>query len=234
MPPMYPRRPVAGFGKRTAAAAPSKARATPRSKPLKRPVQARAKFTVQAIYDAFVRIWRTRGWEDITTRAVALETGISVGTLYDYFPNKDALLSGYVRHCMDCLLQAIREQAITPTGLSWRERVHQLVRLTCGVDAPELPWFDPAMLQLEGRIAEPKHHRRVYDELSSAWAETLQACTDLPAMPTRDMAEALYLSAWGGRRYLLLVGLDEDATRRWVAEVERMCCLRLQDVPSPC
>ena len=65
-------------------------------RPLKRPRQARARFTVQAIYDAFVRIWQRDGWQRLTTRNVALETGISVGTLYDYFPSKTALLSGYV------------------------------------------------------------------------------------------------------------------------------------------
>jgi DNA invertase Pin-like site-specific DNA recombinase len=45
-------------------------------------------FTVQAIYDAFVRIWRRDGWAGVSTRAVALETGVSVGTLYDYFPQQ--------------------------------------------------------------------------------------------------------------------------------------------------
>src|SRR5688572_19056795 len=84
----------------------------PPAKPLKRPSQARARFTVQAIYDAFIRIWRKQGWEHLTTRAVALETGISVGTLYEYFPNKQALLSGYVRHGMDRLLSAIEKQVV--------------------------------------------------------------------------------------------------------------------------
>lgn len=226
---MYPRRPAAGFGKRNAATAASK----PRSKPLKRPLQARAKFTVQAIYDAFVRIWRVHGWEGVTTRAVALETGISVGTLYDYFPNKDALLSGYVRYCMDCLLQAIDEQAVRPAGLSWRERVRCLVRLTCGVDAPELPWFAPEMLLLESRIAEPKHHRRVFDELSAAWVQALQACSDLPALPDAAVVESCFLSVWGGRRYLLLVDAGDDVARRWAREMERLYCLRLETASSP-
>ena len=62
---MYSRPPSSGFGKPAAA------------KPRKRPTQARAVFTVQAIYDAFVRIWRQHGWAGVTTRAVALETGFS-------------------------------------------------------------------------------------------------------------------------------------------------------------
>ncbi|MGH6625447.1 MAG: TetR/AcrR family transcriptional regulator [Burkholderiaceae bacterium] len=194
------------------------------AKPLKRPSQARAKFTVQAIYDAFVRIWQRDGWDGVTTRAVALETGISVGTLYDYFPNKLALLSGYVRHCIDALLNAIEQQAVQPMGLTWQQRVHQLVRLSCGVDAPELPWFHPDMLVLEGQIAEPKHHRRVHEELGAAWIRVFTACDDLPHRPADDMLKALQLAVWGGRRYGLLVALSAQEAGRWAADMERMCC----------
>src|SRR5688572_6834666 len=105
--------------------------ATP--KPLKRPTQARAKFTVQAIFDAFVRIWQRDGWARLTTRAVALEAGIAVGTLYDYFPSKAALQSGYVRHCIETLIHAVDAEAVQPVGLPWRERTHRLVALACGV-----------------------------------------------------------------------------------------------------
>lgn len=197
------------------------------NKPLKRPSQARARFTVQAVYDAFVRIWRRDGWDKLTTRAVALEAGISVGTLYDYFPNKLALLSGYVRHSMEVLLAEIDRQAVQPSGLAWRQRVHQLVRLLCGVDAPELAWFHPGMLALEAEVAEPKHHRRVHEELLDAWSRVLQACADLPRQPDPATLQALHLAVWGGRRYALLLELDEARAREWAAEMERLCLAAL-------
>ncbi|MES2259933.1 MAG: TetR/AcrR family transcriptional regulator [Pseudomonadota bacterium] len=193
------------------------------AKPLKRPLQARAKFTVQAIFDAFVRIWRRDGWERLTTRAVALETGIAVGTLYDYFPNKSALLSGYVRHCIEQLLREIAAQAVAPPGLEWRVRIAVLTRLVCGVDAPELPWFDAQMLALEAQIAEPKHHRRVHEELTQAWHCVFAACTDLAAPPPAALAEALHLSVWGARRYGLLIALDAEQMRQWAGQAERIC-----------
>jgi AcrR family transcriptional regulator len=196
----------------------------PAVKPLKRPSQARAKFTVQAIYDAFVRIWQRDGWERLTTRAVALETGISVGTLYDYFPNKLALLSGYVRHSIEVLLAAVDREAVQPPGLSWQQRVHQLVRLMCGVDAPELTWFHPQMLALEAQMAQGKHHRRVHEELIAAWHRALDACHDLPARPSPQTVQAMHLALWGGRRYALLLELDEAHAREWAAQMERMCC----------
>ncbi len=210
--------------------APSSAEA---ARPLKRPRQARARFTVQAIYDAFVRIWQRDGWERLTTRNVALETGIAVGTLYDYFPNKTALLSGYVRHCIEALLAAIDREAVQPAGLPWEERIHHLVRLVCGVDAPGLPTFHPDMLALEAQMAEPRHHRRAHEELAAAWGRVFAACTDLPHPPGPDIQQALHLSAWGGRRYVLLLQLDPPAMRQWADGVEQLCCAAIRQAASP-
>jgi AcrR family transcriptional regulator len=213
---MYSRPPLTGFGK------------PPPAKPLKRPTQARAVFTVQAIYDAFVRIWRRDGWAGVSTRAVALETGISVGTLYDYFPNKAAILSGYVRHCMEQLLQAIERQAVAPPDLNAEQRLRALIRLACGVNTPELPWFDAGMLALESDIAEGKHHRRVHEELLAAWTRVLDACTDLPRRPSPEAIQAMHLAVWGGRRYGLLIGLGETEAAAWAEEMARLCWLRVK------
>ena len=199
----------------------------PRAKPLKRPSQARARFTVQAIYDAFVRIWQAQGWERLTTRAVALETGISVGTLYEYFPNKQALLSGYVRHGMDVLLAAIDKQVVQAIDAPWQERLHRLLRLTLGIDTPELPYYDAKMLALEHQIAELKHHRRVHDEIFAAWSKALNACTDLPHPVSARTVQTLFLSAFGGRRYVLLIHADDATARTWAGELERQCQLAL-------
>ena len=203
------------------------------ARPLKRPRQARARFTVQAIYDAFVRIWQRDGWDKLTTRNVALETGIAVGTLYDYFPNKTALLSGYVRHCLEALLAAIDREAVQPAGLRWEERIHHLVRLVCGVDAPELPTFHPDMLALEGAMAEPHHHRRAHEELAAAWRRVFDASTDLPHPLAPGLAQALHLSAWGGRRYVLLLQLDPAAMRQWADGVEQLCCAAILQAADP-
>ncbi len=226
---MYPRRAPAGFGNPDT----NDSARQPRAKPLKRPRQARAKFTVQAIFDAFVRIWRDSGWDNLTTRAVALETGISIGTLYEYFPGKQALLSGYFRHCVETLMAQIDAQVIAPPELDWKERTHRLVALTCSKQAAELPYFDAGMLQLETQIAELKHHVRVYEELSAKWIAAFDICRDLPHKPDAEVVRALFTAAWGARRYLLLINADEATAARFVAEMERMCHGRLLQSDPP-
>ncbi|MCQ4307499.1 TetR/AcrR family transcriptional regulator [Pseudomonas stutzeri] len=194
----------------------------PRAKPLKRPTQARAKFTVQAIYDSYVRIWQRDGWSRLTTRAVALEAGVAIGTLYDYFPSKQALHSGYVRYCIEQLLEAIDERAVKPAAIGWPVRIQRLVRLLVGVE-PHLPWFHPDMLELEALVAEPKHQRRVYEGLLDAWHRVVDAATDLPVRPDTATLEALHLSVWGGRRYAMLVQLEPERINEWAGCMEQLC-----------
>jgi AcrR family transcriptional regulator len=203
----------------------------PRAKPLKRPSQARAIFTVEAIYEAFVRIWRRDGWSGLTTRAVALEAGVAVGTLYDYFPSKEALLSGYVRHGLERLLQHIDEQVVQPVHLDWQARIKRLIRMTCDPTVADQPLFDYELMTLEHQIAEPKHHRRVFQELSQKWREAFAACIDLPEQPSEMTIDAWLITAWGGRRYCVTAQPAAAQTAAWLAEIELMICGRLQ--PSP-
>lgn len=60
-------------------------------KPRKRPVQARSAEMVGVILEAAARVLEQKGLEGYTTNAVAAVAGVSVGSLYQYFPGKDAL-----------------------------------------------------------------------------------------------------------------------------------------------
>lgn len=198
-----------------------------RSKPLKRPTQARARFTVQAIFDAYVRIWQRDGWTGLTTRAVALEAGVAVGTLYDYFPSREALHSAYVRHCIEGLIGAVDQQVVQPADLSWQQRIHLLIQLLSGVRRDELSWFHPDMMELEPVIAEPRYQQRAHAELLGMWQRVLSACSDLPQPADDGLIEALHLAVWGGRRYAMQLRLDERQMRAWAAQMEAICLARL-------
>ncbi|NML31216.1 TetR/AcrR family transcriptional regulator [Paraburkholderia antibiotica] len=63
----------------------------PQLKPRKMPVQRRSAQTVEAVLEAAARILETLGLDGYTTNAVAQRAGVSIGSLYQYFPNRDAL-----------------------------------------------------------------------------------------------------------------------------------------------
>ena len=60
--------------------------------PRKSPRQERSRRTVERILDAAARIFHEQGYAGATTYDIADEAEVSVGSLYQYFPNKDALL----------------------------------------------------------------------------------------------------------------------------------------------
>ncbi len=61
-------------------------------KPRKNPKQERARQTVEAILEAAAQVFEAMGYARGTTDRIAARAGVSVGSLYQYFPNKDAIL----------------------------------------------------------------------------------------------------------------------------------------------
>jgi len=55
--------------------------------PRKTPRQARSVLTVDAVFEATLQVLLSHGLAGLTTTRVAERTGVSVGTLYQYFPN---------------------------------------------------------------------------------------------------------------------------------------------------
>jgi len=74
----------------------------------KEPRQARAQVTVEAILEAAARILDRQGWERFTTNGVAETAGVSIGSLYQYFPNKLALVEAILQRHFDAVLSALR------------------------------------------------------------------------------------------------------------------------------
>jgi len=61
--------------------------------PRKIPAQARSRVTVDAIIQATTYILTEDGWEGLTTNAIAERAGVNIGSLYQYFPNKEAIIA---------------------------------------------------------------------------------------------------------------------------------------------
>ncbi|KPC49577.1 TetR/AcrR family transcriptional regulator [Amantichitinum ursilacus] len=66
--------------------------------PRRRPVQARSTVTVEAIFEASIQVLRSDGLEKFNTTRVAARAGVSVGSLYQYYPNKQSLLAAVLEN----------------------------------------------------------------------------------------------------------------------------------------
>lgn len=73
----------------------------------KRPRQARSRATVEAIIQAGAQLLGARGWAGFTTNEVAEVAGVSIGSLYQYFPNKLALVDAIRRRHFDEVLAVL-------------------------------------------------------------------------------------------------------------------------------
>ncbi|WP_433971442.1 TetR/AcrR family transcriptional regulator [Tunturiibacter lichenicola] len=95
--------------------------------PRKSPVQARSTASVDAILEATIQVLLGEGKERLTTTKVALRAGVSVGTLYQYFPNKSALLQAALKRHMDEVAEAVDVVCKEQTGKTLREMATALI-----------------------------------------------------------------------------------------------------------
>jgi AcrR family transcriptional regulator len=77
--------------------------------PRKTPVQARSAASVEAILQATIQVLLKEGKLKLTTTRVAHRAGVSVGTLYQYFPNKGALLQALLKAHLDSMALAVEQ-----------------------------------------------------------------------------------------------------------------------------
>jgi AcrR family transcriptional regulator len=129
----------------------------PRISSRKQPSQARSTELVAAILEAAAQVLATEGAPRFTTARVAEKAGVSVGSLYQYFPNKAAILfrlqSDEWRQTT-ALLRDILEDRATPPLDRLRRLVHAFVRSECEEAAMRVALSDAAPLYRDAPEAQ--------------------------------------------------------------------------------
>jgi AcrR family transcriptional regulator len=92
------------------------------------PRQARATETVALVLEATAQILEAGGLSAFTTNAVAERAGVSIGTLYQYFADKDAILLALARQEMEATLGEIARAGLDETHPTLEARVRATVR----------------------------------------------------------------------------------------------------------
>jgi AcrR family transcriptional regulator len=151
----------------------------------KSPRQARSAETVRVILEAAARILEVHGLGGFTTNAVAERAGVSIGSLYQYFPGKEALIGALIHRETSILREDAAGAEHDAAGRSALEQLiaaavrHQLRR--------------PALARLldfqEGRLPLDQEVRRVSDEFRALLQQVLTR-PDLPQHPHPAIAAA--------------------------------------------
>lgn len=126
----------------------------------KAPQQARSHDLVAAVLDAAVQVLEAEGAQRFTTARVAERAGVSVGSLYQYFPNKAAILfrlqSDEWRRTSALLRDILENQALPPSA-RLRTLVHAFIRSECEEAAIRIALNDAAPFYREAPEAAKAH-----------------------------------------------------------------------------
>lgn len=101
----------------------------------KKPKQDRSRALVEAVVEATTRILAQEGKAGLTTNRVAEVAGVSVGSLYQYFPNKEALVAEVRRRYDAAFEERFLRFLARASGLPVREAVVEWVRLIVEIHA---------------------------------------------------------------------------------------------------
>jgi AcrR family transcriptional regulator len=74
--------------------------------PRKKPQQQRSRVTIDTIFEATIQVLLANGLDKVTTIQIAERAGVSIGTLYQYFPNKRALMAAVVKRHVSAVVDA--------------------------------------------------------------------------------------------------------------------------------
>ena len=98
------------------------------AKPRKQPLQGRSRETCGAILEATARILEAEGLEAANTNAIAARAGVSIGSLYQYFPDKAAIFAELIRQAESGLGDMLEILLAQTAGQALEERLRLLVK----------------------------------------------------------------------------------------------------------
>jgi AcrR family transcriptional regulator len=135
-----------------------------RTQPRKQASQARSRATVDAILEATARVLVHDGYDRASTNKVALAAGVSVGSLYQYFPNKEALVAALIERHQEEMAAVVRAAlariASSPLAVAAREVV-ELMLSAHAVD----PKLHKVLVEQVPRVAGLERVHALEDEM---------------------------------------------------------------------
>jgi AcrR family transcriptional regulator len=99
----------------------------PQTSPRKIASQKRSRSTIEALVEATARVLRKEGYDRASTNKIAATAGVSIGSLYQYFPSKEALVAAVIERHSHELSQVVRDTFLEVASRSIEIAMRELV-----------------------------------------------------------------------------------------------------------
>lgn len=132
----------------------------------RRPRQARSESTVDAIYEATAQIIEREGADRITTKRISEVSGFSIGTLYQYFQDRDSLLMAMAMSHRDKVIEHLKSTLAASRDQPVREGISRLVAVNVAYARSYRKTLRAVMrvVTRKGRAARMQEAMRVLDD----------------------------------------------------------------------
>jgi len=190
--------------------------------PRKTPVQARSTVTVEAISEATIQVLLSQGAERLTTTRVAERAGVSVGTLYQYYPNKRSLLFAVLERHMNDVATKVEAACESACHKPLAEMIREMVEAF--VDAKmERADISVALYRVAGDVGGTALVRRVGQRSRKAVGEMLQTAPDVKYPPDKFIVDLMLSAMAGAMRSLLEAGPSPATVRKSREQLVLLC-----------
>ena len=190
--------------------------------PRKTPVQARAEVTVEAICEATIQVLLSHGAERLTTTRVADRAGVSVGTLYQYYPNKQSLLYAVMEEHLDRVAMAVEAACEQSCGKPLAEMINRVVEVFVDVKMDRAD-ISVALYQVAADVGGPALVKRAAQRMRKALEAMLQTAPDKESPPDK-LAIDMMLAAMSGVMRSMLEARPAPTTVRKLREQLVLLC----------
>jgi AcrR family transcriptional regulator len=146
----------------------------PRTTPRKKPRQDRSIATVDAILDATARVLCTTGYDRASTNRIALAAGVSVGSLYQYFPSKEALVAALAARHMSTMSTVVKTKLAEVATAPLPVAVRTIIAAMFEAHAVE-PRLHKVLIEEVPRIGRLENVRAVEREVETLVAALLES-----------------------------------------------------------
>jgi len=178
--------------------------------PRKTPVQARSTVTVEAIFEATIQVLLSHGVDRLTTTRVAERAGVSVGTLYQYYPNKKSLLFAVLENHLNRVMTRVEVACVNACHKPLAEMIRAMVEAF--MDAKmERADISVALYRVSADVGGPMLVKRNRQRSRDAVEAMLQTAQDIKEPPDK-FAIDIMLSAMAGAMRSMLEAKPSPAT----------------------